>query len=151
MPCAQSWLCFLGLNTLTYNDVDTAVSHSTFVCHAFVNKQNSIFQLSLHQWWSCFTNCSFIIARTITSRKWVGGKLNYEHRKLLFGMWPAKWPDILWRRYNERDGVSNHQLHDCLPTGLFSLRSKKTLNLRATGLLWGEFTGCRWIPRIKGQ
>ena len=33
---------------------------------------------------------------------------------------PLQW------RYNERDGVSNHQMHDCLLNYLFRRRSKKT-------------------------
>ena len=34
---------------------------------------------------------------------------------------------------------------------LFRRRSKKSSKLRTTGLLCGEFTGDRWIPRNKGQ
>ena len=41
-------------------------------------------------------------------------------------------------RHNERDGVSNHQPHDCLPHRLFRLRSKKTSKLRVTGLCEGN-------------
>ena len=44
---------------------------------------------------------------------------------------------LQWRR-NERDGVSNHQPHDCLLNGLFGRRSKKTSNLRVTGLCEGN-------------
>ena len=40
---------------------------------------------------------------------------------------------IPWR-HNERDGVSNHQPHDCLRNRLFKWRSKKTPKLRITGL-----------------
>ena len=44
-------------------------------------------------------------------------------------------------RHNGRDGVSNHQPHNCLLNGLFRRRSKKTSKLRATGLcaVPGEF------------
>ena len=51
---------------------------------------------------------------------------------------------LRWR-HNGRDGVSNHQPHDCLLNRLFGRRSKKTSKLRVTGLcLWnslgtGEF------------
>ena len=38
--------------------------------------------------------------------------------------------------HNERDGVSNHQLHDWLLNCLFGLRSKKTSKLRVTGRYW---------------
>ena len=44
-------------------------------------------------------------------------------------------PSLQWR-HNGRDGVSNHQPHDCLLNRLFRRRSKKTSKLRVTG----EFT-----------
>ena len=44
---------------------------------------------------------------------------------------------LLWR-HNERDGVSNHQPHDCLLDSLFRCRSKKTSKLRVTGLCAGN-------------
>ena len=40
--------------------------------------------------------------------------------------------------HNERDGVSNHQPHDCLFSRLFRRRSKKTSELRVTGLCEGN-------------
>ena len=40
----------------------------------------------------------------------------------------------LQRRHNEHDSVSNHQPHDCLPNRLFKRRSKRTSELRLTGL-----------------
>ena len=40
-------------------------------------------------------------------------------------------------RHNARDGVSNHQPHDCLLNRLFRRRSKKTSKLRVTGLCVG--------------
>ena len=43
----------------------------------------------------------------------------------------------LQSRHNGRDGVSNHQPHDCLLTSLFRRRSKKTSKLRVTGFVWG--------------
>ena len=44
---------------------------------------------------------------------------------------------IQWR-HNERDGVSDHQPHDCLLNRLFGCRSKKTSKLRVTGLWEGN-------------
>ena len=41
-------------------------------------------------------------------------------------------------RYNGRDGVSNHQPHDCLLDRSFGRRSKKTWKLRVTGLCAGN-------------
>ena len=51
---------------------------------------------------------------------------------------------LRWR-HNGRDGVSDHQPHDCLLNRLFGCRSKKTSKLRVTGLcaanspMTGEF------------
>ena len=44
---------------------------------------------------------------------------------------------LKWR-HNGRDGVSNHQLHDCLYNRLFRRRSKKTSKFRITGLCAGN-------------
>ena len=44
---------------------------------------------------------------------------------------------LQWR-HNERDGVSNHQPHDCLLNRLFRHRSMKTSKLRVTGLCEGN-------------
>ena len=44
---------------------------------------------------------------------------------------------LQWR-HNGRDGVSNHQHHDCLLNRLFRCRSKKTSKLRVTGLCAGN-------------
>ena len=41
-------------------------------------------------------------------------------------------------RHNECDSVSNHQPHDCLPNRLFRRSSKKTSQLRVTGLCVGN-------------
>ena len=47
---------------------------------------------------------------------------------------------LRWR-HNGRDGVSNHQPHDCLHNRLFGCRSKKTSKLRVTGLCAGNSLG----------
>ena len=44
---------------------------------------------------------------------------------------------LQWR-HNDRDGVSNHQPHDCLLKRLFRRRSKKIWKLRVTGLCAGN-------------
>ena len=44
---------------------------------------------------------------------------------------------LQWR-HNGRDGVSNHQPHDCLLHRLFRHRSKKTSKLHVTGLCMGN-------------
>ena len=54
---------------------------------------------------------------TVTSRIWA-------HLNIL--------NSLQWRR-NGRDGISNHQPHDCLLNRLFRRRSKKASKLRVTG------------------
>ena len=55
---------------------------------------------------------------------------------------------LQWR-HNERDGVSNHQPHDCLLNRLFRCKSKKTPKVSVTGLcvgnspVTGDFTAQR--------
>ena len=46
--------------------------------------------------------------------------------------------DTLWWGHNERNGVSNHQSHECLPNRLFWHRWKKTSKIRVTGLCEGN-------------
>ena len=53
----------------------------------------------------------------------------------------CKKKSLKWR-HNERDGVPNHQPHDCLLSHLFRRRSKKTTKLRVTGLC----EGIHWWP-----
>ena len=60
---------------------------------------------------------------------------------------PLQW------HHNGRNGVSNHQSHNCLLKCLFSHKERHNENITATRHwpLWGESTGNRWIPRTKGQ
>ena len=44
---------------------------------------------------------------------------------------------LQWR-HNERNGISNHQLYDCLLNCLFRRRSTKKCKLRVTGLCKGN-------------
>ena len=52
---------------------------------------------------------------------------------------------VLWR-HNGRDGVSNHQPHDCLLHRLLKRRSKTTSKLRVTGLCEGNSPGTGEFP-----
>ena len=59
--------------------------------------------------------------------------------------------DVIWNRtllwrHNGRDGVSNHQPHDCLLNRLFRRRSKQTSKLRVTGLCAGNSPGTGEFP-----
>ena len=53
----------------------------------------------------------------------------------------CSFPNALQWRYNERDGGSNHQPHDCLLNSFSRRRSKKTSKLRVTGLCAGIHRG----------
>ena len=52
---------------------------------------------------------------------------------------------LRWR-HNGRNGVSNHQHHDCLLNRLFRRRSKKTSKLRVTGRCAGNSPGTCEFP-----
>ena len=52
---------------------------------------------------------------------------------------------LRWR-HNARDGVSNHQRHDCLLNSLFGRRSKKTSKLCVAGLCAGKSPGTGEFP-----
>ena len=60
---------------------------------------------------------------------------------LILDMYSIMWVWCLntsqWR-HNGRDGVSNHQPHECLLNRLFRCKSKKTSMLRVTGLCVGN-------------
>ena len=58
-----------------------------------------------------------------------------DERKFVFNS--IIWKTLHWR-HNWRDGVSNHQPHDCLLNRLFGRRSKKTSKLYVTGLYAGN-------------
>ena len=64
---------------------------------------------------------------------WCGNAFHF-HMSLTFCK-ALQWRD------NERDGVSNHQPHECLLNHLFRRRSKKTSKLRVTGLCAGNSPG----------
>ena len=57
---------------------------------------------------------------------------------------------LQWR-HNERNGISNHQPHDCLLNPLFKVQIKENIKAPRHWPLCGEFTGDWWIPSTKGQ
>ena len=63
---------------------------------------------------------------------------------------PSPCSTLRWR-HDKRDGVSNHQPHDCLLNRLFRRRSKKNSKLLVISLYDGEFMGDRWIPRKRAS
>ena len=60
------------------------------------------------------------------------GKLHRIHENHEYIRSSLRW------RINGRDGVSNHQHHDCLLNSLFGRRSKQTSMFRITGLCAGN-------------
>ena len=79
--------------------------------------------------------CIFLKKICVFGFKFHGGCIITRH-------WFAYWLDARYRplrwRHNERDGVLNHQPHDCLLNRRFRRRSKKTSKLRVTGLWAGN-------------
>ena len=66
----------------------------------------------------------------------------YEFRNLRIRHYPLQW------RHNERDGVSNHQPHDCLLNRLFRRKSKKASKLRVTGICAGTSPVTDYFPAL---
>ena len=88
-------------------------------------------------------------ARSVARRK--ASPWNTWRRKssnVLFLYSPLRFPSLNWTclgtlrwRHNGRDGISNHQPHDCLLNRLFRRRWNKTSKLRVTGLCAGNSLG----------
>ena len=62
------------------------------------------------------------------------------HRQKISFHYTLQW------RHNGRDGVSNHQPHDCLRNRLIGRRSRKTSKLLVTGLCAGNSPGTGEFP-----
>ena len=97
----------------------------------------------------CLSFCFFIydfehciLTATSSMGQWVKStgtkpQQNARNATQMLGVILGPHCTLQWR-HNERDGVSNHQLHDCLLNCLFRRRSKKTSKLRVTGLCEGN-------------
>ena len=57
---------------------------------------------------------------------------------------------LQWR-HNGRNGVPNHQHHDCLLNRLFKAQIKENIKAPHHWSLCGEIIGDRWIPHTKGK
>ena len=64
--------------------------------------------------------------------------VNQRAETLRYLLWNHWGEFSLQWRHNERDGISNHQSHDCLLNRLFRRRSEKTIKLCFTGLCAGN-------------
>ena len=70
------------------------------------------------------------------SRRFILPK-KYDCFSKAYSGWQLTKQITLQWHHNGRDGVSKHQLHDCLLSRLFRRRSKKITKLRVTGLCGG--------------
>ena len=93
--------------------------------------------------WHWGSRVSDVVIRTLTpyitraEEIWVSWYLVATKHNKPLGVHNLRSVPLPWR-HNERDGVSNHQPHDCLLNHLFRRRSKKTSKLRVTGLYEGN-------------
>ena len=94
---------------------------------------------------TCVTHVPWCMPGSLTSvflwSQWWGKRSRHSRRMrkpqfYVSGKRPMVFP-LQWH-HNERDGVSNHQRHDCLLKRLFRRNSKKTSKLRVTGLCAGK-------------
>ena len=86
---------------------------------------------------------NFVVSKCqLTSIQEWWPKLTMNRRCCLLTLWLSS----LGCRHNGRDGVSNHQHHDCLLNRLFWCRSRKTSKLRVTGLCVGNSPGTGEFP-----
>ena len=116
----------------------------TFPTGQWVNAAMKV-SFSGYQWWrklSVYQMTSFKMADEISRnlaslhKRPVVCEATWKHKNArsvcIFLVMLLQW------RHNEPDGVSNYRRLDCLLNRLFSRRSKKTLNLRATGIFEGN-------------
>ena len=90
--------------------------------------------------WKCAFTCkTYLLRKQISMWMFVDtSTVLLEHpRRVHIGQVVCGLKALRWR-HNERDGVSNHQPHDCLLNRLFRRRSKKIPKLRVTGLCAGN-------------
>ena len=108
-------------------DLTNVKCRFNFICNYNIEK---IYEVFLYQHISCFLNHGF---------PWPFFFIWWRHDVYRADFRIAAFL-LLWH-YNGRDGVSNHQPQDCLLNHSFRRRSKKTSQLRITGLCAGNL---RW-------
>ena len=80
-------------------------------------------------WMNCWLNSRTMLIWEAMTLMWHHCFGTHSSSKKL---WSLQW------RHNERDGVSNHQPHNCLINPLVRRKSKKASKLRVTGLCEGN-------------
>ena len=120
-----------------------------YICDMFTVWQSCITRIKHYchcPVWNISASLKYEI-RTIFSER-------LDHKKFLYHI-VDKCHAILWChwcfgtsqwRHNGLHGVSNHQPHHCLLSRLFGCRSKKTSNIRVTGLCAGNSPGISEFP-----
>ena len=88
-----------------------------------------------------------IVLNKFHAKYWLYCKQHYK-LKVHFGK-IAPVISLQWR-HNGRDGVSNHQPHDCLTNRYSGADQRKHQSSTSLAFLW-ESTGDRRIPCTKGQ
>ena len=108
-------------NVLRTKDITTAEESTT----------NRLFILRMYLRHGYCTAVVTVIGIRFTLRVIYCQLIQFRH------LWQS-WKATLQSRHNERDGICNHQPHDCLLNRSFRRRSKKTSKLRVTGLCVGN-------------
>ena len=106
-------------------------------CDQQRNKIDDLKRLSPHDPW-INTNVISVLDQKLDVSLHVIQHLQSSHTNV--NRTPVQW------RHNWHDDVSNHQPHPCLLNRLFGRRSKKTSNLRVTGLCVGNSPGTGEFP-----
>ena len=104
---------------------------------------NSVFR---HIFYTFYTNHGPMVWNMYMGKTFILGKKLYPDQvaNYVFLLWyPLLKIAALQWRHNRRDGVPNHQPHDCLLNRSFRRKSKKTSKLRVTGLC-APVTGDKW-------
>ena len=94
---------------------------------------NSSYMSKLAQPWA---NCKRFAQAAVDIR--VPMRNFISHTTVCIGLPTKKFGERLLWRHNGRDGVSNHQPHDCLLNRSFGRRSKNISQLCVTGLCVGN-------------
>ena len=137
-----------GIPLRTADDLTSLATthHHTWMWHGNNNdiKHMTISHICI-RWWTGFSNGQSISSTddnpdSSVKQLCIISQLKWTIHAITLRTWMSYYS------HNRRDGVSNHQPHDCLLNRLLGRRSKKT-KVPRHWLVCGEFTGDQWIPR----